>query len=225
VAVKDEIVEQAENAMREKTKDARMDGIEAAFERAGFKERWPERDTVAEFSELTATQQGVVRAFASDPHFAAILGWGLPQRARELCRFVGSLPPGPLERQHPTAGVARFRYLESLMADTPWPEAVEAALVGLPPDERFQGALELASEAYTLSDRAGWDYEAGHLKKLLVKAGQAGVPFAREVLSRRFEHGPWDPFSTPYLPDQLHELMDGLEELGVAIEPAWRDME
>jgi hypothetical protein len=223
--VQDEIVEQAENAMREKTKGARMDAIEAAFERAGFKERWPERDTIAEFGELTPTQQGVARAFATEPGFARILGWGLPQRARELSRFVGSLTAGPLEQLHPVGGVARFRHLEQLIANTPWPEAVKETLAGLAPDERLQGALELASGAYKLSARAGWDYEAGDVKQLLTEAGQAGVPFAREVLSRRAKHGPKDPFSAAYLPDQLHELMDGLEELGVALDPAWRDME
>ncbi len=215
----------AQQVVANKNKSARRDGVEDLVSRL-FQVRWPDRSTVATFDELDPTQQAVAKIFAqAAADVARLLGWGLPQRARELERFVGQLPPGPLEGLAPKKDIQRWRQLAASLPKKSWPEALKEALAGLGKAEHAQAVLEVASGAYGLQGLAEEPLPAQLLRDSVMTAGKEVVPFAREVLTRRVKAGAKDGLSGAYLPDHLDLLVEALEAQGVPIDPAWRTVE
>ncbi|MBX7192321.1 MAG: hypothetical protein K1X94_09695 [Sandaracinaceae bacterium] len=132
--------------------DARLDGMEALFERAGFLEKWPGKHDLAEWKELTPEQQAIVRIVAEVPEAAGAVGWGVPRRPRELQRFAGLLPPGPLESIG-EGGAPRWRVIDHLTRKkVAWDEALARGLEGLSNVDRMR-ALLISPRSRTASRR------------------------------------------------------------------------
>ncbi len=214
-------------ALPETQRDDRIDGLIRLRKAAGFSTRWPDRSTVASWEELTPEQQGIAKVIAeTEPGYVTWIGHGLPRKAKELLRFVGAAPPGPLESRDANGDV-RWRVIAGALAGgAGWDDAVDRGLAGLSPVERARGLLDVATDAYNLLRVKGashYEVDDAHLAEAIVQAGTPIVPLVTEILDRDANpdaFGP-DPILDAYGSHRA-ALVAALERVGVPIKPEWR---
>ena len=142
---------------------------------AGFKKRWQPND-VAIVEELSDAQRAVGTSLARRSGVTN-LGWGMPRSARDRSRWLGLVPPGPLEKRvsFELDGATRelplwkvWRTLYELQITT---EDLPAAIAErLDADERLEALLEVDIGAYGIRAQAG------------------GAPMPLDVKRRTAEH-------------------------------------
>ncbi len=145
----------------------------------------------------------------------------MPRRPRELQRFAGILPPGPLESIG-EGGAPRWRVLDHLTRKkVAWDDALARALDGLSSVDRMRALFDLASFAYRLTQSAKARISPEQLREAQLAAGDEGKPVVVELVERRLANRE-DPMVESYLGERMDLMVETLEEMGATIDPRWR---
>lgn len=195
----------------------------------GFTERWSETD-IALPGELSEPQREIAQALAQRDGLKG-LGWGVPPSARDRRRWLGTSPPGPLEKAVDVPGLGSvplwyaWRRLTQPGAD--WPPALIWS--ALSPVERLDVIVECWLGAYRICEHANrWFYEQ-YLDPALEEAGERAVPWAKakadEVAAlyarpggepeRKGDSPPWEVQIV---------IFDPLIKANIELDPRWDDI-
>jgi hypothetical protein len=99
---------------------------------------------------------------------------------------------------------------------------MENAFEGLSAVDRMRALFDVGSFAYRLTQTANVRVTAEELEAAQLAAGEDGVPFVTDLLTRRLRNKR-DPAVEAYLPERFKIMVATLDKAGAAIDPAWRD--
>jgi hypothetical protein len=147
---------------------------------AGIRETYPARH-VARVESLASDLRRIAVAFATDDSLG-VAETGLAGNARALRRWLGEIPPGPLESLGPN-GEPRWVVARALIgAGKPFADALAALMDGLTGRARLDTLTELLRGAYRMT----WDAQGRISPEMLAeeaaRMGDDAVAWARDIV-------------------------------------------
>jgi hypothetical protein len=136
---------------------------------------------VARVEELTPDARRIAVAFATDDSLS-VAETVLPGNARALRRWLGQLPPGPLEAAR-ADGQPRWVSARALIAaGKPFSEVLEAATDGLTARAKLDALTELLRGAYRILWDARGRISPEALAEEAARAGDEAVAWAKDIV-------------------------------------------
>jgi hypothetical protein len=147
---------------------------------SGAGKTYPPRH-VARFEDLTPDARRVAIAFATDDSLG-VAETVLPGNARALRRWLGELPPGPLEAAG-ADGQPRWISARALIAaGRPFPEVLETVIRDLTARAKLDALTELLRGAYRFSWDAKGRITPEALAEEAARAGDEAVAWAKDIV-------------------------------------------
>lgn len=136
---------------------------------------------VASPTELTPLELRVAEALSEDPR-VGVIEQGLPGNARAIRRWLGKLPPGPLEASGSTGRPRWVEAREAIGRGASFDEILDASLQGLGPAERLDLLTELLRGAYRIVSDGNGYISAEALSLAAAQAGDRAIDWAQRVV-------------------------------------------